>query len=56
MSGTQLVELKCGHYVVFTIDSLKLNGYPYRWWCAECRTASDVSSDRLAGKTYQESQ
>jgi len=56
MSGTEWVELKCGHKVVFTIESLKHNGYPIRWWCVTCRKAQDVSSDRLAGKTYVESQ
>jgi hypothetical protein len=56
MNETQQVELKCGHHVVFTVESLKHNGYPYRWWCPVCRSASDVSSDRLAGKIYLESQ
>lgn len=46
MSLTQQVELKCGHSVTFTVESLKHNGYPTRWWCSKCRTASDVSSDR----------
>jgi hypothetical protein len=43
-NDNQKVDLKCGHYVVFTIESLQRNGYPTRWWCNVCRVASDVTS------------
>jgi hypothetical protein len=55
-NDNQKVDLKCGHYVVFTIESLHRNGYPTRWWCNICRIASDVTTAQPFARIRRNSQ
>ena len=45
MEGVVLIPLDCGHYAVFTVESVNQNGVPSKWWCNRCRIASPTAID-----------